>query len=204
LLLRARAAAGREDQAAAREFLQRAFDVCPPEDADFRRKLLSLQAEVDVVAGSLDSAEGALREAVTSIEACSAPRNHLLLPLLDRLAGVLVLQDRSGEAEAVVRRTLRLAEQTFGRRHRETAVRQEQLGALLMQLGRNEEAEQVLAEAAELHEDHGGADPEPLVNSLRLRADALQRLQRPLEAARVEERAAALEGRSRHVLEDIL
>jgi tetratricopeptide (TPR) repeat protein len=97
-----------------------------------------------------------------------------------------------------------LAERTYGRQHPETARRLEQLASLLAQQGRTSESEELLREVLDIYEATYEPGHAAVADALQKYAALLHRLNRESEAFRYEDRAQAIDGRSTHVLEDIL
>ncbi|MCA9056307.1 MAG: tetratricopeptide repeat protein, partial [Planctomycetaceae bacterium] len=89
-------------------------------------------------------------------------------------------------------------------RHAEFADRLNQLAAVLAGSERLDEAASLLDEVTQIYEQLGGADPARTAEVIRKRADLMRRLQRADESVRLERLAESLQGRSSHVLEDIL
>lgn len=176
-----------------------------PEDAErHRTDWLLIQAEAAAQLGRGEQAHTLLKQLLAETERRAGPHAPELIPLLSRLAATLTLCGEPAQAEAYVRRGVMLAERTYGRQHPETARRLDHLASLLAQQGRTSESEELLREVLDIYEATYGPGHAAVADALQKYAALLHRLNRESEAFRCEDRAQAIEGRSTHVLEDIL
>lgn len=117
-----------------------------PADAETVARLNLIGDHCHNVAGRNADAETAYREAVE----LSGDRPGPLAASLNNLALLLLRQSRSEEAEPLLRRLLGVIEESRGPEDSEYATALVNLAAALRQLGKNEEASKVRAEAARL------------------------------------------------------
>ncbi len=181
--------------------------VTNPAAGDLERRQVDLrliQAEAAVRLGRADEALALFRRLSEDVQRRAGPQSAELVPVLSRLAATLALRGAFAEAEGHVRRCVRIAEQTQGRQHPETARHLDHLASLLAQQGRTSESEELFREVLDIYEATYGPGHAAVADVLQKYATLLHRLSRETEAFQFEDRARAIEGRSLHVLEDIL
>lgn len=158
------------------------------EGDDARLTNLALKARVLLETGRADEAAAVASRALAGVER-AGPADPRLPTFLDLKARCLVGLQKYAEAEALYRRSLDLRVQALGEGHPDTALGENNLGTLYVEMGRNGEAEAAFRRALSRTERVLGQVPPVLPVVLENLAKLCDRTGRPDEAKTYRERA---------------
>ena len=139
--------------------------------------------------GRADEAASLASEATAHAGPAFGPEDPKIPEFLDLEARCRIAQQKYPEAEALYRRALELRARPHGENHPDTAVEENNLGALYVEMGRDDQAEASFKRALARTERVMGRVPEALPVALENLAKLCERTGRADEAKAYRERA---------------